>query len=229
MRHDLVGAGLEQRENLLVRHRRRDARARRAGAAAGAFRPLPDFASSTSRAMTRPCGPVPVMRPSSMPASFARRRASGDEKMRPWPLACARVTRPRGAGAAAGFGAGAAAGAAAAGWRRRGASACGGRRRSSRLGAAGRGAGGLHVLAVAGEHRDHVVDRHILRALGHQDLGDRALVDRLDLHGRLVGLDLGDHVAGLDLVAFLLEPLGKVALFHRGRQRGHQDVDRHCQ
>ena len=53
------------------------------------------------------------------------------------------------------------------------------------------------------------------------------LVDRLDLHRRLVGLDLGDDVAGFDLVAFLLQPLGKVALLHRGRQRRHEDVDRH--
>ncbi len=71
------------------------------GAAAGAFSPLPDFASSTSRAITRPCGPEPSMRPSSMPASFAKRRASGEEKMRAWPLAW-------GADAAAGWGAGAA-------------------------------------------------------------------------------------------------------------------------
>src|SRR5262249_28591596 len=52
-------------------------------------------------------------------------------------------------------------------------------------------------------------------------------VGRLDLHGGLVGLDLGDDVAGLDLVALLLDPLGEVALFHGGRQRGHQYGDRH--
>src|SRR5437762_12038492 len=57
------------------------------GAAAGAFSPLPDLACSTSLAITRPCGPEPLMRPSSMPASFAKRRASGEEKMRAWPLA----------------------------------------------------------------------------------------------------------------------------------------------
>src|SRR5579863_10737970 len=32
--------------------------------------------------MTRPCGPEPWMRPISMPASFASRRASGEEKTR---------------------------------------------------------------------------------------------------------------------------------------------------
>ena len=58
-----------------------------AAAAAGAFRPLPSFAAATSRAMTRPCGPEPAMRPMSTPASFASRRASGEEKTRlaPWP------------------------------------------------------------------------------------------------------------------------------------------------
>ena len=39
---------------------------------------------------------------------------------------------------------------------------------------------------------------------GTRILPERALVDRLDLHGRLVGLDLGDHVAGLDRVALVL-------------------------
>ena len=46
--------------------------------------------------------------------------------------------------------------------------------------------------------RDELVDRHILRAFRHHDLGEHAFVDGLDFHGRLVGLDLGDHVAGLD-------------------------------
>ena len=66
-----------------------------------------------------------------------------------------------------------------------------------------------------------------VRPFRHDDLRDRALVDRLDLHRRLVGLDLGDHVAGGDLVALLDVPLGEIALLHRGRQRGHEDVDRH--
>src|SRR3984957_13722306 len=62
-------------------------------AAAGARKPWPDFAASTSRAMTRPCGPVPWTRPRSMFASFAKRRAKGEEKIllvpptpAPWPL-----------------------------------------------------------------------------------------------------------------------------------------------
>src|SRR4029078_7008879 len=50
--------------------------------AAGARNPFPDFAESISRAITRPCGPEPCTRPRSMPASFARVRANGDEKTR---------------------------------------------------------------------------------------------------------------------------------------------------
>ena len=41
-------------------------------------------------------------------------------------------------------------------------------------------------------------------------------------------LDLGVDVAGFDLVAFLLQPLGEVALLHRRRKSGHQDVDGHA-
>src|SRR5476651_1928239 len=52
-----------------------------AGVAPGARIPLPDFAASMSRAITRPCGPEPSTRLRSTPASFARRRASGEEKI----------------------------------------------------------------------------------------------------------------------------------------------------
>ncbi len=85
----------------------------------------------------------------------------------------------------------------------------------------------LHVLALARQHRDHGVDCDILRAFRHHDLGQRAFVDRLVFHRRLVGLDLGDDVARLDLVALFLEPARQVALFHGGRQRGHEDVGGH--
>ena len=54
-----------------------------------------------------------------------------------------------------------------------------------------------------------------------------ALVDRLDLHGRLVGLDLGDDIAGLDAAPFGDQPLGELALFHGRRQGGHQDLGGH--
>src|SRR6516162_1673320 len=193
-----------------------------AGAAAGATRPRPDLAASTSRAMTRPCGPEPSTRARSMPASFASRRASGDEKTRlvraspipsPSPRraagACVACAAARGAslGLAAGGGAGAG--------------------RAEAATPVEAGGGRLDVLPLLRQHGDERLDRHVLRALRHHDLGERALVDRLVFHRCLVGLDLGDHVAGLDLVALLLEPLGEVALLHGRRQRGHQDIDRH--
>ena len=54
-----------------------------------------------------------------------------------------------------------------------------------------------------------------------------ALVDRLHLHGGLVRLNLGDHVAGADLVAGLHVPLRKLAFLHGRRQRRHQDRSGH--
>src|SRR5262249_11211439 len=92
---------------------------------------------------------------------------------------------------------------------------------------AGRRRGRLHVLTLFRQYRDQLIDGDVLGAFRHHDLGERTLVDRLVFHGRLVGLDLGDHIARLDLVALLLEPFGEVALLHGGRERGHQDIDRH--
>ena len=90
-----------------------------------------------------------------------------------------------------------------------------------------RARGSRASAAVAVQHRDRRVDLHALGAFGDQQLRHLALVDRLHLHGGLVGLDLGDDVAGLDGLAFLDQPLGELALLHGGRQRGHQDLGRH--
>src|SRR5579871_3803372 len=68
-----------------------------------------------SRAMTRPCGPVPCTIAMSIPASFASRRASGEEKTRAWPLVLGAGALAV-AGAAGLGGAAAAAGAFGAGW-----------------------------------------------------------------------------------------------------------------
>src|ERR1043165_3344851 len=77
------------------------------------------------------------------------------------------------------------------------------------------------IALLLEEERDHLVHLDRLRPLGHDDLAERPLVDRLDLHRRLVGLDLGEDVARLDVVPFLLVPLREVALGHRRRQRRH--------
>src|SRR6218665_300285 len=100
-----------------------------AGAAAGAALSgaLPEAAASTSFLTTRPCGPVPKIAESSMPASFASRLASGEAKTRAPVLAGAgaaalgggattaepEATAAAGAGAALGASAGCAAGAGA--------------------------------------------------------------------------------------------------------------------
>ena len=64
----------------------------------------------------------------------------------------------------------------------------------------------LARVAGSGPH-GRIVRQHRQLALG----------DRLDLHGRLVGLDLGQHVAGLDGVAFLLVPFRQLAVGHGRR------------
>jgi hypothetical protein len=66
------------------------------------------------------------------------------------------------------------------------------------------------VLAFLGQRRDHRADLHAFGAFGHGDLGDHAFVDRLELHRRLVGLDLGHDVARAHLVADLDQPLESV-------------------
>ena len=85
------------------------------------------------------------------------------------------------------------------------------------------------ALAIGQDGRDRRVDRDVGGAFGDQDLAERALIGRLDFHRRLVGLDLGDDVARLDRLAFLFQPLGKVALFHGGRQRRHQHLNWHIE
>ena len=84
-----------------------------------------------------------------------------------------------------------------------------------------------HILAVLGQHGDDGVHRHTLRALRHDDLRQHPLVGGLQLHDRLVRLDLGDHVAGVHLLAFLLQPAGDLALGHGGRERRHENGNGH--
>ena len=162
-----------------------------------------------------------------MPASLAMRRASGEAKVR-FAVGCR-------AGRGGSWRARPARGSAGSSADLPSAFGCVGRRQP-RLSAASALAGAAAappsaaaagILALAGQHGDQRVDLDAFGAGRNDDLGDRALVDGLDFHRRLVGLDLGDHVARRDLVAFLDQPLGEIALFHRGRQGRHGDVDRH--
>lgn len=54
------------------------------------------------------------------------------------------------------------------------------------------------------------------RTVAHDDLREEALLLRLPLDGRLVGLDLGEHVARRDRGALLLAPRRDVALRTNG-------------
>jgi hypothetical protein len=65
------------------------------------------------------------------------------------------------------------------------------------------------------------------RTFRDQQLGDPASVDRLDLDGCLVCLDLGDDIAGIDPLALCDQPLCNRALIVAREQLGHSDFDRH--
>ena len=78
------------------------------------------------------------------------------------------------------------------------------------------------VLALLAEDRDRSAELEGLALLGHQ-LQDDAGVEGLELHRRLVGLDLGDHLTALDLVADGDVPLGDHALLHRIGESGEFD------
>ena len=90
-----------------------------------------------------------------------------------------------------------------------------------------RGRGGGGGTLAAADLGDRRVDGDTFGAFLDKDGGELALIHRLDLHGRLIGLDLGDDVAGLDLLADLLEPAGELALGHRRTEGRHQDLRRH--
>ena len=93
------------------------------------------------------------------------------------------------------------------------------------------GEGELRRLASSSvtSSSDGMVDRHMLGAFGMQQLADHPVLRRLDLHGRLVGLDLGHHVAASHRVAFLDVPFDELALLHGGRQLRHEDLHLHGQ
>ena len=76
------------------------------------------------------------------------------------------------------------------------------------------------VFSIAGDDADDVIDRHVLCAFGDDDLGEHALVDGLDLHRRLIGLDLGQHVARLDRIALFLSHLARLPFSIVGERAG---------
>ena len=85
----------------------------------------------------------------------------------------------------------------------------------------------VNILTVHEQQRDGPVHRHMLGALGDQDLAELAVIDGFHLHGRLVGLDLGDDVAGAHRIALAHQPFDELPLLHGGRERRHENFGWH--
>ena len=62
-----------------------------------------------------------------------------------------------------------------------------------------------------------------LRTGRRENLQKRAGEERFEFHRGLVGLDLGEHVAGFDGVAFLFQPFDQRAHRHGVAEFGHID------
>ena len=80
--------------------------------------------------------------------------------------------------------------------------------------AAGAGYGRFGCLAFLEQGRNGRIDLHAFGARRNDDPANGAVIQRFDLHRRLVGLDLGDHVTAAHLGAFIDKPFGKRSLFH---------------
>jgi len=85
---------------------------------------------------------------------------------------------------------------------------------------------GLNGLPGQRDHADRLAHGHGLAGLG-DDLAQDAGRRRDHFDGRLVGLNYEERLLLLDGVAWLLEPLGDGALFHRQAEYGHGHLVRH--
>jgi hypothetical protein len=68
----------------------------------------------------------------------------------------------------------------------------------------------IGAFAFAGEDGDHGIDLDALGASRDDDLADLALIDSFNFHRRLVGLDLGDDIAGGTLSPSLTSHLARL-------------------
>ena len=80
------------------------------------------------------------------------------------------------------------------------------------------------LLAWLQQPRDRLADRNDV-ALLRGDAAKNPVALRLDFDDRLVGLDLEQHLALLDLLAFLLLPRNQLARFLRHLERRHHHAD----
>ena len=105
-----------------------------------------------------------------------------------------------------------------------------GRRGGGRRGGAGRRRrrSRWNRLALLAEISDDALHRNG-RADAHDDLEQRAGVEALDFHHRLVGLGQEQHVALGDRIAFLLQPFDDGAVFGHLTEFWHDDRSDHEQ
>ena len=188
-----------------------------------------------SRLMMRPPGPEPCSPVMSRPRSEASRRARGEDLTWP-PLPVAGAGPLDGGTAGRGRGRGRRRSDGRRSGRRprrlrlcllssrravglssrRGWSRCGSRLRDHRI----------DVLVRPCDHRHELADRPRLTFVD-EALAQHAGAARDELHDRLVRLHLGEDVAVLHGVAFVLQPFDEAPLFHRGRERLHEDFGCH--
>ena len=99
--------------------------------------------------------------------------------------------------------------------------------RRRRRGSSGRRRHVIHGLAILGQARDRRADSDVFGPGLDENDGQNTVIDRLDLHGRLVGLDLGDHIAASHGVADRDIPGRERPCLHGRREGRHQNFDSH--
>ena len=90
-----------------------------------------------------------------------------------------------------------------------------------------RGRNRVGAVAVLQYHRDGGVHLDAGGSGGDQNPPDHAFIRGFKLHRGLVRLDLGKDLARFDHIPLFDQPFGQRALFHRGRQRRHQNLYSH--
>ena len=73
-----------------------------------------------------------------------------------------------------------------------------------------------NFLALFQNESDGLVHRDIFGSLRDQNAADGSIIDGLDFHGGLVGLDLGEYIARSDGVALTDQPPRQCAHLHGG-------------
>ena len=75
-------------------------------------------------------------------------------------------------------------------------------------------------LTFSAQRCDDRVYGDTFASLVNKDLKYFAFIDGFHFHGRLIGLDFSDHVAGLHIITDLLQPFRELALGHGGESAG---------